>query len=655
MKRFIFLTFAFLFISFAIFDIAFAQNPVFDFFRSFLFRAETFSCTGEARPCSNIYYYYQCANQLGCQYSTSPPSCKGTALPCSKITDSYSCSRQLDCSWTGATTTTTTIPPAPTTTSIPTATTTGTGTVTTGTTTTVCNPSDIKNYRCYQGNVISCNLYVEYCAYGCEQPCSTNPNFGACCKSATTTTATPTTTPIATATTTVISTITATPPPPQPCLLNSVSISPLCSNGNSPDCEPGEKISVSASYSSSCPSVSYIQVNAKSSDGLCTICDNGRSICSQTACNINGIQIICDSGNCSGEWTIPLISASCQGKKVFAQTANLFDNYFCSGGDWYASAKPSGSFTFVSILSTPTSTETTTTSITCESLGYRTACPRGFVCKESKVGINLTCCSCAPLPRPVNRTTQTTTTQTTKLPTLLIPREDKTFPKVEADLVISEKFNKTSLHTVEKITLATEKDESNVLLRVEKIAAKPSELPEPPVVPYNYLKIESNFSSLKGVNISFFVKTSWINENNLDENKIFLLRYDGKWNKLPTKLVKKTNSFNFYEAISSGLSIFVVGGEKAEFKPSPLVEVKCPSCPPPSEWSSCTNNLQRRAVYSCDSSTNYQCKVSFESRSCNLSYGNSLIFASIVLILLFSVSVLTYFSMTKNIVTLFRK
>jgi len=42
----------------------------------------------------------------------------------------------------------------------------------------------------------------------------------------------------------------------------------------------------------------------------------------------------------------------------------------------------------------------------------------------------------------------------------------------------------------------------------------------------------------------------------------------------------------------------------------------CPTCPSPSEWSACSNNIQTRSNYRCNATTNYLCQHYIESRSC---------------------------------------
>ncbi len=131
------------------------------------------------------------------------------------------------------------------------------------------------------------------------------------------------------------------------CSLNSVKISPQCAGGSSGDCEAGEKIKIDASYSgSTCPSTSYIQVDAKSADGQCWIKDQGRTNCPTDANYMTGISTTCTSGTCTGYWTIPTISSGCTGQLVDAVASTIRDNYPCAGGAEFGSVTPTGSFKF---------------------------------------------------------------------------------------------------------------------------------------------------------------------------------------------------------------------------------------------------------------------------------------------------------------------
>ncbi|MDI6825827.1 MAG: hypothetical protein QMD36_01370 [Candidatus Aenigmarchaeota archaeon] len=92
------------------------------------------------------------------------------------------------------------------------------------------------------------------------------------------------------------------------CELNYVRIEEDCFLGESPYCEPGDKIKVHAEYSGSdCPFPSYIQVDSFN-DTDCKICSfnwrkNGNTC--GPSCEINGIKVECSSSPCETVWTIP--------------------------------------------------------------------------------------------------------------------------------------------------------------------------------------------------------------------------------------------------------------------------------------------------------------------------------------------------------------
>jgi PGF-pre-PGF domain-containing protein len=80
---------------------------------------------------------------------------------------------------------------------------------------------------------------------------------------------------------------------------------------------------------------------------------------------------------------------------------------------------------------------------------------------------------------------------------------------------------------------------------------------------YTYFIIRCNVpnENLSQVTIKFKVPKSWIKENNLDPNSIFLGRYTTIWTKLSTSLVSSDNEYYYYEAISTGFSVFAIFGE----------------------------------------------------------------------------------------------
>lgn len=207
--------------------------------------------------------------------------------------------------------------------------------------------------------------------------------------STTTTTSTSTTT---TSTTTTSSTTTTT----VPCVLQSVSLTPQC---NTSGCQSGDSIRVDASYSGSCPSVSYFQIDLHSADLSCYVYDQDRSICPSDPSIITGIQVQCTSSPCTAYWTIPSIPTNCQGETMTANDASLRNYYACGGGTGYSSVTPSGSFTFYSPSPTTTTTPEISSTTTTESSTSTTT-----------TGINPFLLTTTTTPENVISSTTTTTT-----------------------------------------------------------------------------------------------------------------------------------------------------------------------------------------------------------------------------------------------------
>jgi len=162
------------------------------------------------------------------------------------------------------------------------------------------------------------------------------------------------TTTSTTTSTSTISTTTSTTTSIEPCKLDSVSINPYNCGENS--CNQGNSIRIAVTYSGSCPSISYIQVDAKSDDGLCNIqSENG---------DILGIQIECDSSPCVEYWYIPSVPSSCCGKNVTAYASGIYENNWPPNGNGLDWSEASGGFTFGDCTTTTTTSSTTSTTFT---------------------------------------------------------------------------------------------------------------------------------------------------------------------------------------------------------------------------------------------------------------------------------------------------
>ncbi len=129
------------------------------------------------------------------------------------------------------------------------------------------------------------------------------------------------------------------------CRLNSVSVAPDCGGD---ECDTGERIEITADYEgTTCPSVSYIQVDACATGGCdeCNIQAEGG--------DIQGMQISCTSpGVCTGYWIIPDIPPQCIEKTMsvnYPNYAGLYDSSAPPAWKSFGYVTPAGSFSFTHI------------------------------------------------------------------------------------------------------------------------------------------------------------------------------------------------------------------------------------------------------------------------------------------------------------------
>ncbi len=119
--------------------------------------------------------------------------------------------------------------------------------------------------------------------------------------------------------------------------------------------------------------------------------------------------------------------------------------------------------------------------------------------------------------------------------------------------------------TVTRITLWIGE---NVRVAFEDLQ-KPPGAAEPPRLVQSYFSVEAS-GSIESAKIQFRVSKEWAEQNFVDEGSIKLLRLNGGWQELPTKLVQTTDFYLYYEAESPGFSVFAVAGQSAG-PPAPLV------------------------------------------------------------------------------------
>lgn len=170
------------------------------------------------------------------------------------------------------------------------------------------------------------------------------------------------------------------------------------------------------------------------------------------------------------------------------------------------------------------------------------------------------------------------------------------------------KFTKDVI--IQEITITVKNDVQNVEISVKKGSSKPSDVTTPPGVAYTYLTITTsniNSEDISDIKIKFKIDKSWINENNIDKNSIRLYRYTTEWSELQTSLINEDENYVYYEAISPGLSVFVISGKKISIcTPG---ERRCSA----NELQECSSDGSKwvtleKCAYGCDPST-VKCKT----------------------------------------------
>jgi PGF-pre-PGF domain-containing protein len=173
------------------------------------------------------------------------------------------------------------------------------------------------------------------------------------------------------------------------------------------------------------------------------------------------------------------------------------------------------------------------------------------------------------------------------------------------------------------INISVKNNVTNVKIMISKLSLLPSTIPyDISGEVYHYINIEKiniTDSDIDTVNINFAVNKTWLKNNNIDALNITLYRWaDNKWNELTTTYVSEDASEVLYQAVSPGLSIFVIGtkGGALEHEQEPTgAAIICEESWSCTKWSSCTNGVQTRR---CTDSNNCGTTANkpAESRSC---------------------------------------
>jgi len=137
---------------------------------------------------------------------------------------------------------------------------------------------------------------------------------------------------------------------------------------------------------------------------------------------------------------------------------------------------------------------------------------------------------------------------------------------------------------ITNIGITTTGNATNVRLTVTHLAGKPSSVPTPQIEHiYGYLEIvHTNLdnSVIGSARIQFKVDKAWMASNGLQAGQIALYRFTSTWDLLDTKLVSQDSAYYYFEAISPGLSYFVIGTVVKAVPTTPPVTTPVTPTPP---------------------------------------------------------------------------
>ena len=127
------------------------------------------------------------------------------------------------------------------------------------------------------------------------------------------------------------------------------------------------------------------------------------------------------------------------------------------------------------------------------------------------------------------------------------------------------------------IKIKTKSDIQNAKITISKLDEKPENvLSDAGEYTYMYLDItlksddtDVDDADIDSLTVTFKVAQDWFDTNNIDKNKVTLLRYhNNEWQRLSTTMTSEDSSFAYFEATTTGLSTFAITGEQVVDEPS---------------------------------------------------------------------------------------
>jgi len=128
---------------------------------------------------------------------------------------------------------------------------------------------------------------------------------------------------------------------------------------------------------------------------------------------------------------------------------------------------------------------------------------------------------------------------------------------------------------IKKIDFSSSKNQQNVRLKVSNLKGEPAEIKNElnistssNVYKYFDIKLTSGDTyigetGIRSMNFTFTINKSWIDNNNIDKYTVTMMRYhNDTWQELNTTYLNETDNKMTFKAITPGLSIFAVVGDK---------------------------------------------------------------------------------------------
>ena len=152
---------------------------------------------------------------------------------------------------------------------------------------------------------------------------------------------------------------------------------------------------------------------------------------------------------------------------------------------------------------------------------------------------------------------------------------DQTITIIAPEITVEETSSAQPMTKIEKVEFTAKSSKNNVELSVKNLKEKPVEVivdmslsNESKIYEYLDIKLTSDEvyigeSGIKSMNFTFTVNKSWIDNNNIDKYTVTMMRYhNDTWQELNTTYLNETDNKMTFKAITPGLSIFAVVGDK---------------------------------------------------------------------------------------------